>query len=107
MHHSSAWLLFGEIHESSPVRGELLSNDGLAHVVRFHFISWAVLNSDNTLLDLIRYKEVTDVDVAGSLTDTLLAIDLQFYRALIVHCLGVPRSPSSCILASQGNSCSR
>ena len=66
-----------EIHNRIPELGEFSAIQWLGHVVSIHFICWAVLNKNITLLDLIRNKEVTDVDVSGSLAHRLVAILLQ------------------------------
>ena len=46
----------------------------LGHKVGFKLICWAVFHFDIALLDLIRNKEVTDIDMARSGANTLEAI---------------------------------
>ena len=48
-----------KIHDRLPELGKLLACQWLGHIISVHFISWAVLNKDITLLNLIRNKEVT------------------------------------------------
>ena len=52
--------LFREIHNRIPELGELSALQWFGHVVSVHFICWAVLNLNITLLDLVCHKEVTD-----------------------------------------------
>ena len=73
-----------KIHDRLPELGKLLACQRFGHIISVHFISWAVLNKDITLLNLIRNKEVTDVDVSGSLAHRLVTILLQTDSTLIV-----------------------
>ena len=63
-----------EIHNRIPELGELPALQRLGHVVSIHFICWAVLNKNITLLDLIRNKEITDVYVSRSLAHGFVTI---------------------------------
>ena len=63
-----------KIHDRIPELGELLALQWLGHVVSVHFICWAVLNKNITLLNLIRNKEITDIDVSRSLAHGLVTI---------------------------------
>ena len=51
-----------------------LPASGLEIVIPIHFISWAVLNQGITLLNLIRDKEIMDVDMSRSLAHRLATI---------------------------------
>ena len=63
-----------KIHDQIPELGELSALQWFGHVVSVHFICWAVLNKNITLLDLICNKEITDIDVSRSLAHGLVTV---------------------------------
>ena len=66
-----------DIHNHASLLLKLMPLQGLARVVSWHIISWAILDIQVLLLDTICNKEKTDVNVSGSLTRTLFTILLQ------------------------------
>ena len=63
---------------------ELLTLQGLRLIVTLHLICWAALDLYITLLDLIGYEEIPDLDMPGALAHAFVAVLLQLDGALVV-----------------------
>ena len=77
-------LLQALVHDGGSEALKLGTNERLGHAVSNHLISWAVLDLYRSLLHLISNKEISDLDVSGSLADTFVAILLQLDSTLII-----------------------
>ena len=63
-----------KIHERSSMLRVLGTLERLRHIVSFNLIGWAVLNSNIALLDVVSNKEISDIDVPGSLAHAFVAV---------------------------------
>ena len=77
-----SWLI--KVEDTGSKSLELRTLEWFRHVVTLHFVCWAVLHLDITILDLISHEEVLDVDVPRPLAHTLVPISFQFNRTGVV-----------------------
>ena len=63
---------------------KLVALQGLGHVVGNHLISRAVFNSKVALFNLVREKEITDIQSTSALTRAALSILLQKNSTLVI-----------------------
>jgi hypothetical protein len=77
-------IIWGEIHDQSSVVSELASSEWFGQVIRHHIVGRTEFYTHFLPIDKVRDKEIFDIQVPGSFSNTWPSIFRQLDCALIV-----------------------